>query len=287
MSTAPLERPPESMRPDRPEVMTPVGSGKFFDIEPGVRLECLVGTVNGARGLTSGLVTIQPNTALTYHTHTFAESITLLKGEAIAAVEGREYNLEPLDNVLIPRGPAHQIRNPSSTEPTLLHIALASDSPARTMVADNFPRQEMPATATGVAGAERVTRFRLAERFEAGPNTAFIDFFNETLVPGLEISGGYGLFHPGGRLPAHIHNFDESISIIDGEASCIVEGRHYTLSGNGTAMVPRGRVHYFINDSDATMAMLWVYAGPSPIRIIVDESCATVQGDPWREGAKS
>ncbi len=33
------------------------------------------------------------------------------------------------------------------------------------------------------------------------------------------------------------------------------------------------------------MAMLWVYAGPRPERIVVDERCATVEGDPWRKGA--
>lgn len=287
MSSPPLPRPPESMRPDRGEVMTPVGSGKFFDIEPGVRLECLVGTHNGARGLTTGLVTIAPATALTYHTHTFSESITLLKGGAVAAVEGREYELGPLDNVVIPRGPAHQIRNSSSRVPAVLHIALASDAPSRAHVADDFPRRPMPETTTGVAGAERVNRFRLAERFEAGPNTEFIDFFNEALVPGIEMSGGYGLFRPGGRLPAHVHDFDESICIIDGEAVCVVEGRRYAMRGGATALQPRGRVHYFINESEAPMAMLWVYAGPSPVRIVVDERCATEEGDPWRVGGKT
>jgi hypothetical protein len=29
--------------------------------------------------------------------------------------------------------------------------------------------------------------------------------------------------------------------------------------------------------------MLWVYAGPRPERIVVEESCATPEGDPWRE----
>ena len=281
---APLPRPPKSMRPDRQEVMTPVGSGKFFDIEPGVRLECLVGAYNKARGLTTGLVTIAPSASLTYHTHEFAESVTPLKGRALAAIEGREYELEPLDNVVIPRGPAHLVRNLSESEPLLLHVALAGESPARVLVEDEFPRRSMPATSTGVAGAERVNRFRTAGRFEAGPNTSFIDFFNETLVPGIELSGGYGLFQPGGRLPAHFHDFDESICIIEGEARCVVEGRRFTLSGGATALVPRGRVHYFINESDAPMAMIWVYAGPSPIRIVVDERCVTVEGDPWREG---
>ena len=49
-----------------------------------------------------------------------------------------------------------------------------------------------------------------------------------------------------------------------------------------SALVPRGRVHYFINDSSSTMAMLWVYAGPTPERIVVEESCATVEGNPWK-----
>ena len=30
------------------------------------------------------------------------------------------------------------------------------------------------------------------------------------------------------------------------------------------------------------MEMLWVYAGPMPERILVEESCATVEGNPWR-----
>ena len=151
------------------------------------------------------------------------------------------------------------------------------------MVADDFPRTVMPENSPGVAGKERVNRFETAPRSEAGPNTSFIDFFNETLMPGLEMSGGYGLFHPGGRLPAHVHDFDESICIIDGEATCVVEGRRFSMRDGATALQPRGRVHYFINESDGPMAMIWVYAGPSPIRIVVDESNATVEGNPWRD----
>ena len=102
-------------------------------------------------------------------------------------------------------------------------------------------------------------------------------------MPGIEMSGGYGLFEPGGRLPAHFHDFDESICIIDGTATCVVEGRRYKMSDCATALQPRGRVHYFINETQEPMAMLWVYAGPSPERIIVDEACATPEGNPWKE----
>lgn len=54
----------------------------------------------------------------------------------------------------------------------------------------------------------------------------------------------------------------------------MVEGQFYELQDCQTAMVPRGRVHYFRNDTEQPMAMLWVYAGPRPERIVVDEQLA-------------
>jgi quercetin dioxygenase-like cupin family protein len=140
----------------------------------------------------------------------------------------------------------------------------------------------MPESSTGTTGAELVTRQRTARRFEAGAGAMFIDFFNRERMPGIEMSGGYGSFQPGGRLPAHIHDFDESICIVEGNATCVVEGRRYSLSNCDTALEPRGRVHYFINETHAPMGMIWVYAGPMPERIVVDERNCTVEGNPWK-----
>jgi quercetin dioxygenase-like cupin family protein len=134
----------------------------------------------------------------------------------------------------------------------------------------------MPDDSTGTPGAERVNRFATAPRFEAGPNATFIDFFNRDLMPGIEMSGGHGVFQPGGRLPCHIHDFDESICIIEGVATCIVEGRKHPMSGCSTALQPRGRCHYFINESKGPMAMLWVYAGPVPERIVMRDDLCTI-----------
>ncbi len=262
--------------------MNRVGAGPTADIERGVTFDCLVGAHNGARNLTTGIVTFEVGAELPYHCHPFGESITLLRGRGAVEVEGRRYDLGPLDNVLVPRRLAHAARNTSDRGPAVFHIAMASDAPTRYRVEQQFPPRLMAENAPAPEGAERVNRFRTARRFAAGPNTEFIDFFNKELTPGVEMSGGYGLFHPGGRLPAHVHDFDESICIMDGETACVVEGRRYALSGDATALVPRGRVHYFINESEGTMAMLWVYAGPVPERIVVDERCATAEGSPWR-----
>ena len=278
---APLERPPEAMRPDRPEVMCVPGAGPQTEISPGVHFECLVGSHNRARQLTTGFVTFDPGATLPYHSHSFSESITLVRGAATVDVEGRSYTLNRLDNVVIAAGLAHTVRNSSASEPAVFHIAMPVDSPTRTLTSGSFPRRMMPEESTGVPGAERVNRFATAPRGAAGPNTEFIDCFNADLMPGVEMSGGYGLFHPGGRLPAHVHDFDESICILSGEATCIVEGRRFSMSDGATALQPRGRVHYFINESSGPMEMLWVYAGPRPERIVVDERCATAAGNPW------
>lgn len=44
-------------------------------------------------------------------------------------------------------------------------------------------------------------------------------------------------------------------------------------------------MHYFVNNSREPMAMIWVYAGPPPLRIRVDEANATVKGYTWGEEA--
>ena len=282
IESRPLPRPPESMRPDRPEVMNEPGSGPEIEISPGVVFDCLVGSHNSARNLTTGIVTFQGGAELPYHTHEFGESITLLSGRAAVEVEGREYEISPLDNVTIPRDIAHAVRNVSESQPCVLHVAMASATPTRTLVTQTFPWRQMGEHDRPPGGTERITRAAGATRYSTGPNTSFIDYFNAELMPGIEMSGGYGLFDHGGRLPAHIHDFDESITIIDGTATCVVEGRRYTQSDNSTALQPRGRVHYFINENHRPMAMIWVYAGPMPQRIVVDERCATLEGDPWK-----
>jgi quercetin dioxygenase-like cupin family protein len=276
-----IDRPPHSFRPDRPETMSESGERPPNLLAAGVSLDCPVGTHNGARDLTTGELSVAPLAQLPHYVRSTSESITVLSGAALVIVEDREYSLAPLDNIVIPRGIPHAIRNPKSSTQTYLHIALPCSSPELEHVSTVFGARRQPDTFSGIPGRERLTRFETAQRSAAGPGTSFIDYFNQTLTPGIEMSGGYGAFEHGGRLPAHLHDFDESICIIQGVATCVVEGRRYEMASGRTALQPRGRVHYFINDSLTPMAMLWVYAGPEPERIVVDERLATGECVAW------
>ena len=278
----PLPRPEERFRPDRPEVMAALADAPTVELGPGATFRCQVGAHNRARGLTTGIVEIACGGEVPCHTHTFSESITLLSGKAEVEVEGRIYSLAPLDTVTIRAGLAHAARNVDPRTPAILHVALAHETPGREMCDPRTPAIRMPDDSTGVPGGEHVVRFAAARRYAPGPATEFVDCCNASLVPGVEMSGGYGRFTRGGRLPAHVHDFDESICITSGTAICVVEGRNHELSGSATALQPRGRVHYFRNDREEPMTMIWFYAGPQPERIVVDERCATPAGDPWQ-----
>lgn len=281
MTTPSFGPPPDTFRPDRLESINRAGSRPPVELAPGVLLDCLVGQHNGARDLTTALVTLAPDSRLPYHTHPVSESLTVLGGVAQVDVEGRTYQLGELDNIVIPRGLPRTARSGSATEPVRLHVALPAATAGYAWISMTFDSRVMPRTSKGIPGKEHVTRFATAPRSEAGPGTSFIDYFNETLIPGIEMSGGFGLFQTGGRLPAHYHDFDESICIIQGTATCICEGRHHQMSDGATALQPRGRVHYFVNKGARPMAMVWVYAGPRPERMLADESYAVGERDPW------
>jgi mannose-6-phosphate isomerase-like protein (cupin superfamily) len=103
------------------------------------------------------------------------------------------------------------------------------------------------------------------------PKALFQDLFNAEL--GAQgICGGCAVFEAGARLPCHRHEFDVSITIVQGRATCVVEGGRHDLSGNGTVLVPEGRCHYFINLTLDLMTMVWVYAGDKPDCIVMDET---------------
>ncbi len=273
--------PPERMKPRRNEVMNTLGSGVITEPFPGVREEWVVGSHNHARNLSSGFVTISPGIQTPGHCHFVGKSLTVLSGKLSINVESRLYNLDYMDNIVIPKGRAHQLRNNSNTELLVLHVAMSIATCIHSIATLPQLAEVAPSTSTGIDRGERINRYETAPRYEACPNVTFIDYFNRNLMPDIDMSGGYGLFQPGGRLPAHLHDFDESICIIEGEATCLVESRRYVMADCNTALQPRGRVHYFINNTEKPMAMLWVYAGGLPQRVVVDERCATEPNIAW------
>jgi quercetin dioxygenase-like cupin family protein len=257
---------------DRGEAIERPEAVRVTLLMPGVELRPMAGAHNGARGLFTGLLTLAPGVSYPYYARPATEALIALEGEAAVDVEDRRYRLGPLDAITVRERQPRRLVNLSGDRPAVLHVALASATPDQNWINGRFNPAEQPTSATGRAGAERVCRRAAAPPFELAPRALFQDLYNAELGAG-GICGGYGLFEPGARLPCHRHEFDESITIVQGTATCVVEGRRHELADRATAMVPQGRCHYFINLTLEPMAMIWVYAGDRPDRIVVDESC--------------
>jgi quercetin dioxygenase-like cupin family protein len=255
---------------DRVEAIARPEASRSVTLVPGVELRPMADAHRGARGLFAGVLTLAPGASIPYYARSTSEAMVVLEGAAAVDVEDRRYGLGPLDAIaVLPRRP-RRLANPSADRPAVLHVALASGEPEQGWVNGRFSPAEQPTASVGREGSERVVRHSAAPVTELAPRALFQDLYNAELGT-RGICGGYGLFEPGARLPCHHHLFDESITIVQGTATCIVEGRRHELSGFATAMVPQGRCHYFINLTLEPMAMVWVYAGDMPDRIVVGE----------------
>jgi mannose-6-phosphate isomerase-like protein (cupin superfamily) len=263
--------PPTAWASDRKEAIQVVSEADATVIVPGVELKPLAAEHNGARGLFTGLLSLASSAVYRLYSRRCTEALVLLAGDIAVDVEDRRYRLKPIDAVTVPAGLPRRVVNLSNSRPALVHVSLAASAPVQSWVNGRFTPVEQPATSSGRPGAERVCRSNTSARYELAPRAMFQDLFNAAL--GAEgICGGYGSFEPGARLPCHRHEFDESITIVKGAATCVVEGRRHELSDNATALVPQGLCHYFINLTLEPMAMVWVYAGGKPDRIVMDES---------------
>jgi len=251
----------------RLEMLTRSDSAPSIELAPGVQIRLLATGALGAQGLTTALARFDPGVTLAYHTHPCSEAIVVLEGQVAVLAEGRRYRLAPFDAMHLPAGTAHAVSNLSAGAPALLHSSFASDNPGRDQVSTEFARSDREDS--DATTPERLVRFAAAPVYELSGGAFFRDLFARRLGS-RGICGGYGLFEPGASLPCHYHGFDESITIVTGTAVCQVAGREYEVSNCDTACIPQGRPHRFLNRSDRPMAMIWIYAGDEPDRVLVD-----------------
>lgn len=244
-------------------------SRSLVQIAPGVLLRELASQASGVQGMSTGLAIFSPASSLPYHRHDVSEAFTVLSGEALAMVEGRTYRMGPLDCLHVPAGVAHSVINPSTKKKLTIHTAFGAIQPRRDFVKDYFVSVDRNNDLPEENDPEHMVRINMATRYKLANGTSFCDLFAGRFGS-VGICGGYGEFQPGAGLPCHIHDYDESITIIQGTATCQVMGARYHLSGCDTAMVPSGRPHRFLNESRGVMAMIWVYAGSEPQRSLLN-----------------
>ena len=84
------------------------------------------------------------------------------------------------------------------------------------------------------------------------------------------LTTGITEFQPGANLAMHIHNCEEQVTMLEGEATAIIDGASYSVAAPDTTFIPAGVPHRFINTSGKPMKILWVYTTTQVTRTFVD-----------------
>jgi quercetin dioxygenase-like cupin family protein len=84
------------------------------------------------------------------------------------------------------------------------------------------------------------------------------------------LTNGVTEFPPGSKIARHWHNCDESVLILEGEATCEIDGTLYRMQRFDTTFVPANVPHRFLNETDRPMAIMWTYAAGYVTRTFAD-----------------
>ncbi|CAL9336658.1 hypothetical protein SUDANB1_00176 [Streptomyces sp. enrichment culture] len=106
------------------------------------------------------------------------------------------------------------------------------------------------------------------ERFDRGGGVATIPYVGKWNSGTAVITTGQTVFQPGTGLPLHSHNVEESVLILEGEATAEIDGRLFDLEAGQATWVPAGTPHRFFNRGQDVLRIYWVYGGRDVTRTI-------------------
>lgn len=82
---------------------------------------------------------------------------------------------------------------------------------------------------------------------------------------------GITAFAPGGAIPFHSHNCEESVMLLEGDAMLDIDGREIRLQPFDTTWIPPNVSHRFRNLSQTQpMRIFWTYARVDATRTITE-----------------
>ena len=82
---------------------------------------------------------------------------------------------------------------------------------------------------------------------------------------------GFTDIPPGGGIPLHFHNCEESVLIVAGSALVEIEGQTHPAGTGDVVWIAAGRRHRFSNPSDSRpLRIFWTYASAAATRTLAE-----------------
>jgi len=107
----------------------------------GARTTPLVTRKVGSTSLLNGITEFEPGAAIPLHTHNCEESVMVLKGEAIAEIDGSPHRMAAGDTTWVAADVPHRFINASATHAMRIFWTYASIEATRTIVATGETRR--------------------------------------------------------------------------------------------------------------------------------------------------
>jgi mannose-6-phosphate isomerase-like protein (cupin superfamily) len=114
-----------------------------------------------------------------------------------------------------------------------------------------------------------VMRAGSIEHFDRGAGVATLPYVGRWNAKGNRVTTGITVFEPGTAIPLHTHNVEESVLLLEGEATAMVGEDSFDLEAGDATWVPAGMPHRFANRGQGRMRIYWVYGGREVTRTIV------------------
>jgi HTH-type transcriptional repressor of puuD len=120
-----------------------------------------------------------------------------------------------------------------------------------------------------VTGPAMVLRADRIEPFDRGAGVVTLPYVGKWNAQGNRVTTGITVFAPGTAIPLHTHNVEESVLILEGEATAVVGEDSFDLEAGDATWVPAGVPHRFANRGQGPMRIYWVYGGREVTRTLV------------------
>ena len=106
------------------------------------------------------------------------------------------------------------------------------------------------------------------EVFDRGSGVRTIPYVGSWNSEGNGVTTGTTTFAVGTEIPLHSHNVEESVLIVAGLATAVIDGERFDLEPGEATWVPAGVPHHFINRGETELTIYWVYGGRDVTRTL-------------------
>jgi 3-isopropylmalate dehydrogenase len=124
------------------------------------------------------------------------------------------------------------------------------------------------AVAATPGGAPLVLRPAGIEPFDRGTGVRTLPYVGKWNAEGNKVTTGVTEFPAGAGIPLHTHNVEESVLVLEGQATAVIGEDSFDLEPGDATWAPAGVPHRFANRGQGPMRIYWVYGGRDVTRTI-------------------